>query len=130
MAVPADDVTDELADLVANRDLPAEIHREVLIAAFASLTGLPEDGAAAGVAEDAFLASVGEARLELEIRPGGWTVNLSKSLANATVAAAVMVGIVWAAEIDQIPLVVLPAVLPLVVDVERARLSRRDRGYY
>lgn len=47
-------------------------------------------------------------------------------MANAALAAA-MVGIMWAADFDQIPVLVLPAVLPLVVDVERARLNRRDQ---
>lgn len=108
-------------------DLPTEIDRAVLMDTLTALTGLTEDSAAAAVAEHVFLATVGESRGSSSNcgRAAGRRTR-ARSLANAALAAAI-VGIMWAADFDQIPVLVLPAVLPLVVDVERARLNRRDQ---
>ena len=81
--------TAELSTLITEHDLPDTIDRAVLLDVFASLSGLPSDGGAAAVVEDAFLAAVGAAQVELELRPGGWTVNLSGTLANTAIATAI-----------------------------------------
>jgi hypothetical protein len=100
-----------------------------LVAFFESVTGL-----AAADHPDAILAC--EAALEeqfdssepeLESRLGGWIVDLKSSTAKFALSAAIMTGVLVAGGFDQIPAYVLPAVLPLLVDVERAKLNRGDR---
>jgi hypothetical protein len=61
------------------------------------------------------------------MRPGGWKVNLSGSLVKLTLTTALMTGVMWEAGFDQLPAYVLPAVLPLIVEVERATLSREQK---
>lgn len=75
--------------------------------------------------EDAILGALDPDR-GLRMRPGGWSVDLGVSAVRAAVAAALIAGCMWPAGLDQLPAFVLPAVLPLLFDVQRARLTRQD----
>jgi len=101
-----------------------------LVALFQSVTGLTVDDQPDAVTayETALQASLDDpSQSTLEMRPGGWVVDLKASTAKFAVSAAVLTGVMVASGYDQIPAYVLPAVLPLLFDVERAKLNRGDR---
>jgi hypothetical protein len=116
-----------LAQQVEARTWPDELDQATLLAGFTDITGLPSDSVSASTFEDCFLDAVGQAGGNLEMRPGGWKVNVSASLVKLALTTALMTGVMWEAGFDQLPAYVLPAVLPLVVDVERATLSREQK---
>ncbi len=63
----------------------------------------------------------------LHVRPGGWIIDLRDSATRTVLAAALVGGMMLPAGFDQLPAYVLPAVLPLLIDVRKVRLSRGDR---
>jgi hypothetical protein len=93
------------------------------------VTGLSADTHPDEIAacEDAIQSQVSSSQPVLEIRPGGWIVNLQSSAARFALTSALMTGVFFAAGFDQIPSYVLPAVLPLLIDIDQAKLSRGDR---
>jgi hypothetical protein len=105
------------------------LDEEGLLAFFESVTGLVADDHPEAIAayEDALQAHIDPSHPELESRAGGWIVDLKSSTAKFAVSAAIMTGVLVAGGFDQIPAYVLPSVLPLLVDVERAKLNRGDR---
>jgi hypothetical protein len=100
-----------------------------LVALFESITGLAADDhpEAMSACEAALGAHLDSSQPQLESRLGGWIVDLKSSTAKFALSAAIMTGVLVAGGFDQIPAYVLPAVLPLLVDVERAKLNRGDR---
>ena len=96
---------------------------------FESVTGLAasDHPEAISACEAALEAHVDPSQPEFESRLGGWIVDLKSSTAKFALSTAVMTGVLVAGGYDQIPAYVLPAVLPLLVDVERAKLNRGDR---
>lgn len=108
--------------------VPDELDEARLLALLHAVAGLDSETHpfAVGACEDA-LAAQGPAEPVLEIRPGGWVVHTTTSLARAALTSAVMTAVFYAGGFDQIPAYVLPAVLPLVIDVDQVRLSRGDR---
>jgi hypothetical protein len=100
-----------------------------LVAFFESVTGLAagDHPEAISACEAALQGHLDPSQPALESRLGGWIVDLKSSTAKFAVSAAIMTGVLVAGGFDQIPAYVLPAVLPLLVDVERAKLNRGDR---
>jgi hypothetical protein len=100
-----------------------------LVALFESVTGLVADEHPEAImaCEAALQAHLDTSQSALEVRPGAWIVDLKASTAKFAVSAAIMTGVLAAGGFDQIPAYVLPGVLPLLVDVERAKLNRGDR---
>ncbi len=94
---------------------------------FADVTGLEPDrrSDAWETMEDAVLGSHPDGT-GLHVRPGGWVVDIRSSAVRTVLAAAIVGGAMWVGGLDQLPGHVLPAVLPLLVDVRRTRLSRAD----
>lgn len=117
-----------LADAISIAGIPDELDQPALLDLLRNVTGIDTHTYPFAViaAEDA-LAANGRGAPVLEVRPGGWVINTTSSLARAAIAAALMTGVMYAGGFDQIPAYVLPAVLPLVVDLDRVRLSRGDR---
>ena len=76
--------------------------------------------------EDGILAGLPESE-GLQVRPGGWILDLKQSAVRATLGAALIGGLMAPAGLDQLPGYVLPAVIPLLLDVRSARLTRTDR---
>jgi hypothetical protein len=117
-----------LADAISIAGIPAEMDQPALLDLLRNVTGIDTDTYPFAViaAEDA-LAAIGRGSPVLEVRPGGWVVDTTSSLARAAVTAALMTAVMYAGGFDQIPAYVLPAILPLLVDMDRVRLSRSDR---
>ncbi|MFJ4228423.1 hypothetical protein ACIPYV_12755 [Paenarthrobacter nicotinovorans] len=119
--------TINLLDYLSERDIPEEIDREWLSADFLSPLGIDPDNHMADLCEDIFVSAADNGSGELHMRPGGWRVNLTASIARTTVASAFVAAGLFVAGADQIPLELLPAVLPLLVDIKQVRLNRQDR---
>jgi hypothetical protein len=117
-----------LSDSLAG-SLGETLDEDGLVALFQSVTGLTVDDQPEAVTayEAALQASLDPSQSALEMRPGGWVVDLKASTAKFAVSAAVLTGVMVSSGYDQIPAYVLPAVLPLLFDVERAKLNRGDR---
>jgi hypothetical protein len=117
-----------LAEAVAAAALPRKLDQPALLRLLDDVAGItPEtDPFAVMAAEDA-LAANARGTAVLEVRPGGWVIDTTSSLARTAVTAALMTAVMYAGGFDQIPAYVLPAILPLLVDMDRVRLSRSDR---
>lgn len=106
---------------------PETIDRDWLIGSVLSPLGVEEDGYLADLCEDILLSAADDESGQLQMRPGGWRIKLSSSVAKATVAAAIVGAGLLTMGASQIPLTLLPAVLPLLVDLERVKLNATDR---
>jgi hypothetical protein len=108
---------------------PETLDDDGLARLWEAVTGLAADLHPDEIAacEDAIQSQVGADHPVLEIRPGGWIVNLQSSAARFALTSALMTGVFFAAGFNQIPAYVLPAVLPLLIDVDQAKLDRGDR---
>lgn len=116
-------VVDAIEQIATHTD---ELREEELESVVATITGLEGEALrrAARATDDVIVAGLGEE--ELHARPGGWIVGLSDAAARGTLAAAVTAGVLAAAGFDQLPALVLPAVLPMLVDIERVELSASE----
>ena len=126
---PVDDVRlFSLSESVAALDSET-LDKDGLAALFESVTGLVADEhpEAMAACEDALRAQLDPSDPELEAHLGSWIVNLKSSTAKFAVSTAIMSGVLVTGGFDQIPAYVLPAVLPLLVDVDRVKLNRGDR---
>ncbi|WP_426763046.1 hypothetical protein ACP3TD_11540 [Pseudarthrobacter sp. 1G09] len=116
-----------LLEYLSEHDIPKEFDREWLSTDVLPRLGVQPDHYLADICEDILVSSANNSTGELHMRPGGWRINLSESLARVVLTSAVVgAGLVFAGA-DQIPLELLPTVLPLLVDLKRVRLDRQDR---
>jgi hypothetical protein len=60
----------------------------------------------------------------LYLRPGGWTVDASGTAVKASLATALLTGVLLASGLTGLTPLVAPAVLPLLFDIRRVRLTR------
>ncbi|MCD0453777.1 hypothetical protein LO762_32020 [Actinocorallia sp. API 0066] len=95
----------------------------------------PEEDYASRRGRDAFLdgflavASGGSSNgSDLAFRPGGWEVNLGKGIVQTSVATALLGGVLAMLGAAQVPAAVLTAVIPLLFDIGRVRLTE-GQGY-
>jgi hypothetical protein len=119
--------TVEIGQLVDNAAAQGDLTDSELRLLFTDVTGLDEDNLAGAweTVEDAVLAALPDGT-GLRVRPGGWVVDIRSSVVRTVLAAALVGGALWHAGLDQLPAYVAPAVLPLLVDVRKARLTRAD----
>jgi hypothetical protein len=105
----------------------AELREEELPGLVAEVTGLRGErlALAARTSDDVIVASLGDTET-LHARPGGWVVGLGDAAARSALATAITAGVLAVAGFDQLPALVLPAVLPLLVDIDRVELSASD----
>jgi hypothetical protein len=61
---------------------------------------------------------------DLDFRLGGWQVDLGKTAVQAGLVSAFLGGVLAVLGVDQVPVEVLPAVVPLVFDIRRSRLTK------
>lgn len=121
----------ELEDLSAYIDalhVPDQLDRDWLLGRFLSPLGVAEDDALADTCEDLLLAESRQGEITLQMRPGGWRINLTASLAKTMLAGSFVAAALAITGNDDIPAELIPAVLPLFMDVEKVRLDRRDRA--
>lgn len=117
-----------LADLIADTlGQRVELREEDLLGLVSAMTGLRGDDLqqAAMTADDVLVATFDDATT-LHARPGGWAISLSDAVAKSAIATAITAGVLAVVGLDQLPALVLPAVLPLLVDLEHVELSPGD----
>lgn len=117
-----------LVDALAHAAPGPELREEELAGLVARVTGLSDEPlrVAAREADNVIVTSLGD-EATLHARPGGWVVGLRDAAARSALATAITAGVLAVAGFDQLPALVLPAVLPLLVDIDRVELSASDK---
>jgi hypothetical protein len=83
------------------------------------------------ICEDVFLATVNPAQqAQLQYKPGGWTIKLSESALKTGVVTSLLGGILVGAGITGLPALLIPAVVPLMFEVEKVRLTRSEQEVF
>lgn len=116
-----------LTTFLESRRIPETLDRDWLIGSVLAPLGIEEGNYLADLCEDIVLSAADDESGQLQLRPGGWVINLSSSLIKTTVAAAIVGASLATIGASQIPLALLPAVLPLLVDMKRVKLNAADR---
>lgn len=80
------------------------------------------------VIEQSFLLLTGNTQEaeDLSFGSNSWNIKIMPNLVKSTVVASIMIGLLHAAGATQLVSLVLPAVLPLLIDIETIRLSVKD----
>ncbi len=63
----------------------------------------------------------------LHMRPGGWRIDIAGTAVKTFISGSILAAALFVNGAQEIPAELLPAVLPLLIDVQRVRLDRRDR---
>lgn len=118
--------TQNLFELVEALEVPDEMDRTWFTDSFLQPLGIEPDSRLGELCEDVLLEAVSDGDDAFHMRPGGWRVNLAGGAVKALLVTVVLTAALFFSGADDIPLELLPVVVPLLVDVERVRLSRRD----
>ena len=118
--------TQNLFELVEALEFPDEMDRTWFTDSFLQPLGIEPDSRLGELCEDVLLEAVSDGDDAFHMRPGGWRVNLAGGAVKALLVTVVLAAALFFSGADDIPLELLPVVIPLLVDVERVRLSRRD----
>jgi hypothetical protein len=123
---------DYVSGAIASTKLVEEtLNREQLRNIWQALTDRPNLGDADldyEAFESTFLEALAPSeKTILEFKPGGWTVKISEGVLRSTVSAALLSGVLYATGFTGLPLLVLPTVLPFLVDIEKIRLSKGEK---
>jgi hypothetical protein len=111
-----------------DQSLPAggEISQSALRAFWDSI-GLQAEDSGYLVFEDAFLVQVRTSEPEtLYFRPGGWIAKASGPAIKTAVVSALLALALAGSQATGIPVLVIPAVVPLLFDLEKVRLTRSE----
>lgn len=118
--------TQNLFELVEALEVPDEMDRTWFTDSFLQPLGIEPDSRLGELCEDVLLEAVSDGDDAFHMRPGGWRVDLAGGAVKALLVTVVLAAALFFSGADDIPLELLPVVVPLLVDVERVRLSRRD----
>jgi hypothetical protein len=90
--------------------------------------GMPNNEIGFEKFEEMFLRNVGVGNADgvLEFRPGGWIVNVSEGLLKGVITAALLAGFFAMGDLPALPALVLPAVIPILFDTEKVRLTKSE----
>lgn len=116
-----------LPTYVAALELPETVGRAWVLDEFLAPLGITPDSELAGLCEDIIASLLFESDDSFNMRPGGWRIDVAATTAKAALATGLLAGALFISGADHIPAELIPAVVPLLVDVDRVRLSRRDR---
>lgn len=118
-----------LHDYLAALDVPEEVSRAWLMDEVLVPLGVNPDSELAEVCEDAFVAALSGNDDMLHMRPGGWRMDIAGSVVRAALAAGLLGAGLFLGGADDVPVELLPAVVPLLVNLEKVRLDRREREF-
>lgn len=116
-----------LLEYLDTLSIPQEFDRTWLLETFLTPLGIDPDSPVADACEDLVTDDLSSHNDAFHMRPGGWRVNVVGSIAKSVLAGSLLGAVLFINGAHDIPLELYPAVLPLLIDVERVRLSRRDR---
>ena len=113
--------------LTASAADPTTVSADGLAAVWAQMFPFQDGAARTGLRtfQTAFRAAVAEGGGEeaLNLRGGGWVVDLRGGLVRTALATAFIAGVLAASGVTGLPPLVAPAVLPLLFDVHQVRLK-------
>ncbi|HIO96842.1 MAG TPA: hypothetical protein EYG71_02840, partial [Leucothrix sp.] len=80
------------------------------------------------IIEQSFLVFTGNPKNAEELSFGdtSWNIKVTPNLVKTSVVASIMIGLLYATGATQLASLVLPAVLPLLVDIDSIKLSVKD----
>lgn len=107
--------------------VPATIDHEWLVSQVLTPLGVSPTSDLADLCEDILIALVSDDESVFPMRPGGWRLDVAGTTIKTALASAVLGAALFLNGSDEIPAELLPAVVPLLVDVKRVRLNRRDK---
>ncbi len=64
---------------------------------------------------------------DLKFLSSGWKISLSGALIKTAITTALLASAFYLLEADSIPLQLIPAIIPVLFDIERIKLSRGDK---
>jgi hypothetical protein len=106
-----------------------ECTRQDLVSIWRSLfpAGAPEEGYE--LFEEIFLngASPDLGGAKLALRPGGWTIKVSEGVMKGSITAALLGSILALAGFPALPTLVLPAIFPILFELEKVRLTVKEK---
>jgi hypothetical protein len=78
--------------------------------------------------EQAFLVAVSPyiKPLEFAFRSKGWVIKISDSLLKTGIMTALLSGILYLADYNMLPALILPSIIPLLFDIEQVRLQKSE----
>lgn len=118
--------TQNLFELVEALEVPDDVDRAWFTDSFLRPLGIEPDSRLGELCEDVLLEAVADDCNAFHMRPGGWRVNLAGGAVKTLLVTAILAAALFFNGADDIPLELLPVVVPLLVDVERVCLSRVD----
>lgn len=80
------------------------------------------------IIEQSFLIFTGNPKNaeELSFGDSSWNIKVTPNLVKTSVVASIMIGLLYATGATQLASLVLPAVLPLLIDIDSIKLSVKD----
>ncbi len=116
-------LTAQLDDL----SIPTTIDREWLATAVLGPLGIKADTRLADLVEDILLAQLSDDDSSFHMRPGGWRIDVAGTTAKAIICGSILAAALFLNGAQEIPAELLPAAVPLLIDVKRVRLDMRER---
>ena len=105
---------------------PKRLRRTWLLEEVFGPLGIEPGSALEDVCEDVVVDVVSDAQ-SFRIRPKGWRVDLDDATLRPLLVGAILGGVVQQVVGDEVPAELYPVVLPVVVEVDRVLLERRER---
>lgn len=119
---------ESLNGITASVDVPDVISHRWLVETFLPQLNLGEAQLTADTVHDVLLSNTHSVTSEFEMHPGGWRVNVGASLVRSILTTGVVYAGLASIHASEIPLQLVPAVLPLLIDVDRVTISRAERA--
>lgn len=108
-------------------EVPDGVGRDWLLDEFLAPLGIAPESELADVVEEVVLALLSGDHGAFNLRPGGWRLYVAGTTVKAALAGALLSASLFLQGSTDIPAELLVAVVPLLIDVERVQLNRRDR---
>lgn len=119
---------EELSRWLDSLAMPSQLDRSWLLNDFLMPLGVETDTVFADLCEDIVVGAAAADSSAFHMRAGAWRIDVSGTVTRTLLAAAFLGAALAAIGTSDIPEELYPAVLPLLVDVERIRVSRRDKA--
>lgn len=121
----------DLEDLAGHLDrlsLPEHLDRSWLLEQFLAPLGIEPDSDLADMFEDIVVGAAAADGSVFHMRGGAWRIDVARTVTRGLLAAALLGAVLAVNGASDIPEELYPAVLPLLVEVERVKLSRREKA--
>lgn len=117
-----------LSDYLDGLAIPDELDRTWLLKEFLAPLGIESASPLADLCEDILVEAVAAADAAFHMRPGGWRIDVVGTSMKTLLAASLLGAALFINGSSDVPEELLPAVLPLLIDMKRVTLNRQDRA--